>query len=536
MSARSGNAFFALFKSVLPILAAYLVLLVWGYLIWQAWHKAPTGSVAQDIVIEAKNAPLTLGFSELGQRAGPRAAAAQHLRITRQGAEWVLFNVSTGKRVLVSSTQSSGRFLERWQLRQGDRISFDGADFTVTQLSGTSLTLVERGTNREVTWTGGSLMPKGETLHTLCRNTLSRWLQTGKWISRDWLTSDKPELRLFSIGGGITCSDRWEVAKLPLNAAFVVWQNGRYWVAPGTRRPDTLFFRQGQTRGTSFADIALPLTGELGRVTSLIVGSTRYVLAATPERLTFQPLTNRDFFYEDEPQPPNATRWSWIGDGNKVRAWMVQRTVAIGFGVLAAAIAALLILFWWRKRHPHEPGWLIHTLAAVVPSLIGLWVTLLLQQRTGQPDAILPVAAAGAAWFWATFMLTWSGRMSGFPAWIWLFAMTLVAIGTVNMFQLGAGADNTRWLGYAGSHVLILGGFGWAMAMLTAVSIVTWRRLWLFMFNRETFFTLLAILLIGLLMMQFIVGSQEGLAGIQPVEMVKTVLVVLLGYIGLHIT
>ena len=46
---------------------------------------------------------------------------------------------------------------------------------------------------------------------------------------------------------------------------------------------------------------------------------------------------------------------------------------------------------------------------------------------------------------------------------------------------------------------------------------------------------LLAVLLVGALTLQFFIGSEEGVAGFQPVELVKTVLVVLLAFVGLHI-
>ncbi len=74
--------------------------------------------------------------------------------------------------------------------------------------------------------------------------------------------------------------------------------------------------------------------------------------------------------------------------------------------------------------------------------------------------------------------------------------------------------------------------------MLAAVPERHWRRLWMIVFTREAFFTGLALILIGTLVVQFFFGSgvgEEGLFGIQPFELVKLTFVVLLAFVGLHI-
>lgn len=532
---RGANPMLGFLRSVVPIFMTFAVLIGWAYLTWQIVQDAPGGAVSRGVTVARSSAPYILGWEDLGQRPGPRSAETQHLQVRNADGKWAFVNLAARRRVLLTTADGNSRFVHRWQIRLGDRISFNEAEIEVIGLRPDRITLRERNSKREFTW-DGSPDPKGEPVTKVCENILRRSLNGAKWMTRNWFSNAKNEVGLFTIGGGVNCSNRWRMPDLPPGAVAITWENGSFWVAPGGLRAETLLFRRGQRQGTAFAQLVFPYDGQFGRVVSGIIGITRYLIRADADQMRFIPIANRDFFLSTATPPRNPVAWSWLGDGNDFPAWAKARMIFLGAGVVIATLLCVVIFWAGRKWHTYNAMWTLQTIAGVVPAVLGIWVTLLLSQGAGRPDQSLMVATAWVAWLWATFMLTWTGRMQGFAAWIWLCLAALATIGTTTLFQLGAGAENTRWLGFYYKHAAILSLFAWTMCVLTLVSDTTWRKIWLNIFNREGLIGLIAIGLIGAMGLQFLLGSEEGIAGIQPVELVKTIFVILLGYVGMHIT
>ncbi|MCW5771217.1 MAG: FtsW/RodA/SpoVE family cell cycle protein [Rhodospirillaceae bacterium] len=523
----------AAFLSALgPAILTYAALIGWGWLTWQVIANAPPGKMAGTVTVKAADVPKILGYLELGQRSGAKSAAAEHLLIDRRNGQWVLSNRSQNKRVLLTTTRFQSRFAERWILAAGDRMSLPGVDIDVVNLGRDTITLRDAKTGREVTWNGKAL-PKGEPLTEVCHSGLRRAINKAKWASRNMVPDDRPELRLFSVGGGVNCSDRWKMEQLHPEALFITWQAGKFLAAPGSMRIETLLRHKGE-KGHGFADIVVPLASDIGRIESVVVGITRYRVDAKADELSLVPITNRVFFFANELDPPNKTNLNWVGDGNRWLDWLRARIFAVTIGLAVAGFAAFITFYGWFQRE-RGIGSLFLALAAVVPPVLGLWLTAMLQQSAGHPDRSLIVTLAVAAWFWASFVMVWAGRMRGYSGWIWAVATVLAGIGMTTLFQLGAGSDNTRWLRFFSNHAMILAMFGWTIAMLAAIPDKYWRRLWSVLFTREAIFTLLALVLMGAMVVQFFLGSEEGLFGFQPVELVKMTLVALLGFVGLHI-
>jgi cell division protein FtsW len=533
---RAGGAGWAAvggFLSTLgPAIITYVALIAWGWLTWMIFQNAPPGKMAGPVTVKASEGPKVLGYLELGQRSGAKSAAAEHLLVLNRGGQWFFGNKSQNKRVLLTTTRFEARFAERWTITEGDRISLPGIDVDVVKLTADSLTLREAKSGREMTWEG-KVVTKGEPITDVCASGLRRAINSAKWSVRNMVPEDRPELKLFSLGGGVNCSDRWKMETLQPEAVFISWQAGKFLVAPGAMRLETLLKRKNE-KGQGFNDIIVPLNGDLGHIESMVVGITRYRVDAKPDQLTLVPLANRVFFFADELDPPNKTNLNWLGDGNRWLDWLRARLFSITVGLAVAGFAAFLTFYAWFQRE-RGVGSLFLALAAVVPPVLGLWVTGLLQQSAGQPDRILIVTLAIAAWFWASFILAWAGRLRGYSGWLWAVTTILAALGMTTLLQLGAGSDNTRWLRFFTNHATVLALFGWTMAVLASIPDKHWRRLWSFIFTREHVFTLLALILMGTMVVQFFLGSEEGLFGFQPVELVKMTLVALLGFVGLHI-
>ncbi len=193
----------------------------------------------------------------------------------------------------------------------------------------------------------------------------------------------------------------------------------------------------------------------------------------------------------------------------------------------------LICFVWYRRKRPFTT--LLLWILGVVPFFLGIWVTGMLLQSAGNPDQSLMVYNAIAAWFWASFLLVFSGKLRGYSGWLWVCITLLAGIGMTTLLQLGAGSDNTRWLRFFGNHALILSLFGWSMALIAVVPDRQWRRLWYAVYTHERWFTLLALVLMGAMIMQFFMGNEEGLFGFQPVELVKLTFVTLLAFVGMHI-
>ena len=521
------------FGTFLPPILAYLLLALWAALIWQVSSRAPAGAFPPGVTLKTSSAPATLGWRELGQHQGPRSAATRHLEIGRGGGEWWFSNRTYKRRADIKTSRVDSVFLQRWRLKRGDTISFDGPTLTVAGIGPTHITLKHTESGREVTWRDSTLTPKGEPVAAVCKGWVSRRAYHARWMLYDVLGGGN-EIALFGIGGGLNCTDRWKMTDLPSGAVTVVWQRGGFWLAPAARRHDILMWRIGGKRRT-FADLALPAKGPDGTVQNIILGRTKYRVGARAGSLTLTPSLNTDFWTDEKAIPSNFLPKSWIGAGRGVFKW----TVALGWRIpagIALTFLTVVILWWlWQRKRERVVSTLVYSSCAVAPAVFGVWLTMLLRSGRGSPDDLLLIAMVWLAWFWATIMLVWSRRMFGLSGFLWVCAIFLAAAGTMTLFQLAAGSDNTWWLGFVRKHAVLLALFAWGICLLTAIPISAFEKLWLRLFNREGFVAAAALAMLGLMILQLIGGSEEGIGGIQPVELMKSVLVVLLGFAGLHI-
>ena len=522
------------FGTFLPPVLAYLLLALWAALIWQVARAAPDGAFPPAVTVRAADAPVTLGWSELGQHRGPRSAANRHLRLTRGGDGWRIGNRAYNRRIDAQTALYDSVFVQRWRLARGDKISFDGPTLLVTDIGPDHITIRHVEKNREVTWRASTLSPKGEPVTKVCKGWVQRRAYHARWSLYDTIGGDS-ELALFTIGGGVNCTDRWKLEAMPPGAVGVGWQRGGFWLLPGGRRHDTLISRQGG-KAFAFAEMALPLNGRDGRVENIILGRTKYRLRESGADLTLRPSLNIDYWTDEDKPPSNFTRVNWIGDGRGVLEWALAVGWRLPAGLVLVLVAAGVLWWFWQRQRERELSSYVYTLAALGPALYGVWVTNLLRTGAGGPDDLLLIAMVWIAWFWATVMLVWSRRLFGLSGLLWVAALFLALAGTTTLLQLAAGADNSWWLGFVRKHAVLLAAYGWGICVLCAIPITVFERIWMWLFTREAVIAGAAIVMVGLMILQLIGGGEEGIGGIQPVELMKSVLVVLLGFAGLHIT
>lgn len=519
-----------------PPLLAYLVLALWAALIWQVAARAPAGAYPDTNVVKATDTPVVLGWRELGQHEGPRSAATRHLGVARAGNVWRVANRATNRRVDVRTNRYDEIFVQRWPLQEGDVISFDGPTLTVTEAGPGRITIKHAESGREMSWSNGSLKPKGEPRTDVCKGGIQRLAASARWALYGTIVVGDNELPVFSIGGGVNCSDRWKLPELPAEAMVVMWHRGGFWLAPGSRRHDVLMSRKNVNARFAFTDLSMPVVGSDGTIDAIILGRTRYRVRFDDRELKLVPVLNIDFWPATQAIPSNFIQKSWIGDGVGAVTWLTRQVPTLALGVLAAVVAVLVLWWFWQRKRDREVSSLLHTVAGVVPAIIGIWATLILRTGRGAPDDVIAVAMVWVAWFWATIMLVWSRRLFGLAGSLWVIALFLATAGTITLMQLAAGGDNSWWLGFIRKHAVLLALYGWGISILAAVSMTFFTKLWLWLFDRESIWAAAGFVFVGLMVLQLIAGGEEGIAGIQPVEIMKSVLVVLLGFAGLHIT
>lgn len=498
--------------------------------------RAKAGSVAvvDRVVIEAEHGGTIIGWRELGQHPGPRAASARHLHVERRDGGWWLANRAPDRQVLVETDRDRSRYLQRWTLATGDRIVLADAAFTVTSADEARLVLGDPESGRAVTWDDGVLVPAGESVHQVCQSRLARWVARARWALRNAAASAERELALFSIGGGLNCSDRWRRPGLSPHALEIVWAAGRFWLAPGTRRADV---RLAHATGPEMAlgDVAVPVDGADGRVTRVILGRTVYGVEADPSRLTLTPLANMDLWL-DAPPAGSHLQLAWAGGGADPVHWLRAQRLRLLPGCIAVVALGVALARYWSTRR-HIGGWaIVGRVAGSAPALLGGWLTLLTLHGAPAPDVMVRVGLAWLAWAWASTVLVFRGKLVGLGGWLWSAGVVLAFSGLIVQLQLGAGAENTRWMSFVTKQALLLALAGWSIALLALFPRTAWRAVWLRVFGNELWAVGAGVLLVGVMIGQLAVGTEEGIAGLQPVELSKSVFVVLLAFVGMHVT
>ena len=236
---RGANPMLGFLRSVVPIFMTFAVLIGWAYLTWQTVQDAPGGAVSRGVTVARTSAPYILGWEDLGQRPGPRSAETQHLQVRNADGKWAFVNLAARRRVLLTTADGNSRFIHRWKIQLGDRISFNEAEIEVVGLRPDRITLRERNSSREFTW-DGSPNPKGEEVTKVCENVLRRSLNGAKWMTRNWFSNSDNEIGLFTIGGGVNCSNRWRMfSRLARCALRCCWALSRAMRSQRARSPRT---------------------------------------------------------------------------------------------------------------------------------------------------------------------------------------------------------------------------------------------------------------------------------------------------------
>jgi cell division protein FtsW (lipid II flippase) len=107
----------------------------------------------------------------------------------------------------------------------------------------------------------------------------------------------------------------------------------------------------------------------------------------------------------------------------------------------------------------------------------------------------------------------------------------------ITLTQLAAGAGNTYWISFPQRYLIFLLAIAMPLSLIAITPVLVWDKTWQVLIAAKGLvkglYTLLLLVLIGLLIFQMIKGTESGLGFLQPVELVKFLLVVLLAKLTL---
>ena len=501
---------------------------------WQMLLHAPLAWQVSAVHVAAGARPVSLGQRELGQHAGsPRSAERNHIRLSQHDGQWWIANIAANKRLDAPSANQSTRFLKRWRLAPGDTITVGPQTLTVASIDDLSLTLMNANSER-AEWRNGHL-DTGEPAYSGCPRQGSPWWH--HYLS-PWRAH---ELKLFSIGGQVHCPRRWPLPGLPVDSLRVNWVLGSFQIAPGSADVSISITGIGEHQPRGFEDLELPIGDDEQEVQRIVAGRSGYQLTNHGAALTLTPQGGTDLWPENSTRPiPRDPRVSvdyqllrWAGDGPTPLRWFQQHPWWPLLAILLSGLALLSHSRALRRRKPAPGGGMRPLSVLGLVLALGLWL---------QPaiDLRWLYWCGWLGWAWSSLIALETHRLRGIGGWLWLCALLLAGTGALVLGQLAAGGDSSRWLHFTLGHWGLWSVAGWGLGLIAAASPFTTRALLIALFtSRNGFWStlrlLVPLLLAVALLLQLAFGREQGLAGIQPVEAAKLMLVLLLAFTGMRL-
>lgn len=473
-----------------------------------------------------------------------RSIASPHLRVSRdQKGAWEIVNLAEGRHVDARTDKVRTRLLRRWTLQAGDSLRLDRRELRVIAADDVQGLVLEADDGERATWRDGRLSSCRRPAFLGCRDWA--WLRDAgvrlRWSLRHW--REQEEMALFTLGGQVQCLDRWGLDGAPPLAIRVYWRGGRFWLGNLGEGVREELRRAGEADPERLRSQSLPLDGPEGRVERLVLGRTWFRVSFDAQRLTLEPVRNLPASFVEEsgrPLPEGVAvahrAAGWIG----AAPWGLPGGQGLAVGAMLLVASLLFALF-------------LQALQGVQGNPVGLWrmwvftlpLWLLAWTATGGWDAMAAdlgraMAICALAWLVVSLQLWRQGRLAREAGLVWLLGLCLAGIGAIDLVQLAAGAANTQWLAYASGHLRVLTLMPLVVALAAWLPDGVWRGLATrALANRGLIGVAKGAGLLtvsALLVMQFLVGDEQGLGWAQPVEFAKFVLIFLLasGLTHLH--
>ena len=228
------------------------VFLLSGYAGWLSFRFANEGTVVSNIQLQIGKAPFVLDFRDIGQRTKTNEADAYRIRIERSESGYLIKNISKNKNVVLKYPRAKKRFVKRWPLKAWDRIELGPCAIRVDFVEPQSIGLSDEN--------GRSIVFRDNRIEADDREFVFQEAYSAKWKIRRqirWLAATMftffrdDEFYALSIGGAVTCADRWRTPGVEPKSAWIVYRDGEFFLAPGNRHAKVRM-RKGGRRMDAF--------------------------------------------------------------------------------------------------------------------------------------------------------------------------------------------------------------------------------------------------------------------------------------------
>lgn len=513
-------------RSTLTWILMLIMLLSAAWLAWSQWQRLETVSNRAAITrIHVSLAPgqgTYLGASEL---ASPHADSG-HVHIHRDSAgAWMLENNSADKAV---EFKQDGQWLrlQSWPLAIGDEIQIGETRWTVNP--GTTRSTLQLGLDdgRKAEFDGARLLIDGGRPVTCPEQKRTEQIREGLrrfWNATTFFEALEVGTPLW-LGGLASCGMQLDHSAIPTHSARIEQKKGVFYLAPNKVSAREILVKPRNAPTLTLASRTLSLTD----VTGLIIGRTVYQIETSPTNShtlqlnilsrggwktgsgTDAPASNASV--RQESLSLHTDRWP----ANWPPPWTVVLLIAFFIGALALVL---------KGRNPRKPtAWAVH-LAVSAIILVALPATWLARGMVGETWLLTGLVL--------TILIALHESMTKperSPILLMLVSLITLA-GLWVQLELALVAPDTGALhswreslmlatAFFGLHVCVS---GWASRLRQEI---THGRFLLPMLVK-----VLAGLALVMLAIQAIYGSEGGVWGLQPVELGKLALLVLVALV-----
>ncbi len=515
--------------------AATLGVAIW--LLWQMLIALPQRLVLQTATLRLQpGEAVVLGKQALAAPAADR----QHLRVSRAtDGTWGLQNISPD-RALEVRRDGQDTLLRSTAMVSGQRLLLAG-DAWAVEAHDPALVLRHVATGKRWVYEGALLQSADSGPAAACSDAgaSSRVRHTWNTLAPGWMRWPAA----MQWGGSVACLNHLPAAGMEPGALRVQRRAGRYWLqgrADDTRRVCLQGGRgEGCEPGASLYEQTVPLLG----VSQLVLGRTGLAADVKGSTLTLRPLWRTGWLDVSAAAPqvavtgrpgaapartastaPPALAWQTARHDTWRWAWAVSPVLAAAL-VFAAAVAVAVVAH--VRRWGLKPAAGLALGLSVAFSAASLW-------------AFSVGSALGEGWSLAlvSVAMVSTAVLPVRTGWAWLshaLVALMMAAGLALQLQLAAqSVDTGGWVYFQKTAVMAAGG-------LFAAQALAW---WLHGLGRagsrlqppgvvtlELALVVPALAALVLLALQALLGGEEGVFGIQPVELAKLALVLL----GAHV-
>jgi cell division protein FtsW len=448
---------------------------------------------------------LVLGQQEL---AAPQADR-NHVALRRDMAgRWWIRNVSAGHQLLLQRGSAESH-MGSAALAAGQQLRIGAALFSISAADATSVAFTQGA--QQWHYDGATLRLNGAA-QPACADTHLGARAIGLWnrVLPRALTIARP----LTFGGNLYCGNRLGIANVA--AASAVLARGDEGLllsgAGGDERAPLLLTEHGQT--AVLAQIEQPLAG----VTGIVAGRTRLGIHLAGDRLELHPTRHIALFTDAQLRLPEHVSWEWRERGLWTLPAGAAWLVALG---LCAALAGAAALAWQRGRWPFMRAVSRDERIAAGASALLLiaGIGALLLQRAGTPPGIGVSVLLGCTALWCCLLAP--GRLPLASA----AALLLLAVGLLAQLELGLGALESSWpRHFQKSTALLAIGMGAGVHLRlrwrAGSSVIAQTRL-------EWMLAAWAVVALAGLLLQVVLGDEQGVFDLQPVEFAKLALTAL---------